>query len=533
MTFAQTSAITKTIIAKVVSGKAIIAKFIVANAISAKAVIAKVIIAKVISAKAITAKVIVANAISAKAVIAKVMTKLTISKWHCVVMVLVVLAQANAQQRLMVNGREVPSLTTNLVVGTAYADALRYAQALGAEFSYDVDGQIVSLQLAERIVTIDVQTSPEIAAQDTDALRLGGQVVPGLAAVDAAGIVYLPVKVVAEALGGRVDYLAELNTVVVVFPRAEVRSVVLEPASGYDRIVIELSQSVPIETRRLPALDAVQFRFLRTDLAQEQQLAGQYVRSGTVASRSGHVDVRLSLAPDSEVDIFTSQQNGLTVAVIDVFREGEQVSASLEQPLRITLDPGHGGRQDGLALAGTNEAALTLEAAQNLALALRRRGHEVRLTREDGVSLPASERANAGLGQDLLLSLHAADVPANSINVFYLGDAETVQGLDYALFENAETVQRLNTDAVRRQVLLNLIPDVGLGERYARNLSRTLAQNYGLRTVALEPLPLTVLAGAAGRGVLLEASATDLRSAAFAENLAAVLEQVVLETRIP
>ena len=329
------------------------------------------------------------------------------------VIVVLLANSAYAQQRLVVNGRDVPSVTTNLVVGTAYADALRYAQALGAEFSYDVAAQMASLQLAERILTIDVQPSPEAAAQDGDAVRVGGQVVPGLAAVDAAGIIYLPVKAVAEALGGKVDYLAAQNTVVVVFPRAEVQAVRLEPASGYDRIVIELSQSVPIETRRLPALDAVQFRFLRTDLAQpaqEQQLSGQYVRSGTVAGRSGHVDVRLSLAPDSDVDLFTSQQDGRTLAVIDVFSDDRQTLTSLEQPLRITLDPGHGGRQDGLALAGTSEAALTLEAAQNLALALRRRGHEVRLTREDGVSLPASERANAGLGQDILLSLHAVDI---------------------------------------------------------------------------------------------------------------------------
>lgn len=441
---------------------------------------------------------------------------------------------AYAQQRLVVNGRDVPSVTTNLVAGTAYADALRYAQALGAAFSYDVVSQMASLQLAERILTIDVQPSPEAAAQDSDALRIGGRVVPGLAAVDAAGIVYLPVKAVAEALGGRVDYLAAQNTVVVVFPRADMRSVQLEPASGYDRIVIELSQSVPIETRRLPALDAVQFRFLRTDLDQEQQLSGQYVRSGTVASRAGHVDVRLSLAPDSEVDVFTSQQDGRTLAVIDVFsgeRSGDRQTAT--QPLRITLDPGHGGRQDGLELAGSNEAALTLEAAQNLALALRRRGHEVRLTREDGVSLPARERANAGLGQDMLLSLHAADLAPGSVNVFYLGDATTIQGLDYALFENAEQVQRLDTDAVRRQVLLNLIPDVTLGERYARSLSRVLAQNYGVRTNALESVPLTVLAGAAGRGVLLEASASDLQSVAFADNLAASLEQIIREVSSP
>lgn len=449
------------------------------------------------------------------------------------VMVVLLVSTAYAQQRLVVNGRDVPSVTTNLVAGTAYADALRYAQALGAEFSYDVAAQMASLQLAERILTIDVQPSPEAAAQDSDALRAGGRVVPGLAAVDASGIVYLPVKAVAEALGGRVDYLAAQNTVVVVFPRAEVQTVRLEPASGYDRIVIELSQSVPIETRRLPALDAVQFRFLRTDLDQEQQLSGQYVRSGTVASRSGHVDVRLSLAPDSDVDLFTSQQDGRTLAVIDVFSDDRQTTTGLEQPLRITLDPGHGGRQNGLALAGSSEAALTLEAAQNLALALRRRGHEVRLTREDGVSLPARERANAGLGQDILLSLHAADLVPGSVNVFYLGDAETVQGLDYALFENAEQVQRLDTDAVRRQVLLNLIPDVTLGERYARSLSRVLAQDYGVRTNALEPVPLTVLAGVAGRGVLVEASAADLQSVTFADNLAVALEQIIRELGNP
>lgn len=449
-----------------------------------------------------------------------------------IVLLVLLLGLVHAQQRLIVNGREVPSITTSLVAGTAYADALSYAQALGAQFSYDASAQIASLQLAERIVTIAVHTSPAAAAQNTNAVRVGGQPVAGLAAVDASGIIYLPVKAVAEALGGQVDYLAAQNTVVVVFPRAEMRSVRLEPASGYDRIVIELSQSVPIETRRLPALDAVQFRFLRTDLSQEQQLSGQLVRSGTVASRSGHVDVRLSLAPGSNVDLFTSQQDGRSVAVIDIFTE-DRPTANLEQPLRVTLDPGHGGRHSGLSFDGANEAVLTLEAAQHLATALRRRGHEVRLTREDGVSLPVSERANAGLGQDMLLSLHAADLPAGVINVFYLGDAETRAGLDYALFENAEQLQRLDTDAVRRQVLLNLIPDVTLGARYARSLSRVLTQNYGVRTNALESVPLAVLAGAAGRGLLLEVSAGDLRSQTFADNLAAALEQIIREVSTP
>ncbi len=102
-------------------------------------------------------------------------------------------------------------------------------------------------------------------------------------------------------------------------------------------------------------------------------------------------------------------------------------------------------------------------------------------------------------------------------------------GLNYAIFQNAESLRTLETDALRRRILLNLVPDLSLGERYTRALSRTLAQSYGVRTNVLEAAPLTVLAGAAGRGLLLEASPQDMASVGFADALANAIDEVLRE----
>ncbi|MEM7735062.1 MAG: N-acetylmuramoyl-L-alanine amidase [Deinococcota bacterium] len=446
-------------------------------------------------------------------------------------LILSVLGMGYAQQRLVVNGRNVPTLTSSLVASTSYVEIASYAQALGALYAVDIPNGLASLQLADRIMTLAVSSDPAAAARDTTALRVNGQVLGGPAAVNEGGMVYVPVKAVAEALGGQVDFVTEQNIVAVVFERADVLGVRLEPSTGYDRIVLELSAPIPIETRKLPALDAVQFRLLRTDIASPEQLTGNLIRSGSVMNSGGHVDVRLTLTPGSDAEVFSTQQNGRTLAIIDVFPlgEGAPAAATVPSSFRIALDPGHGGNATGLEFEGGSEANLTLTLASQLADALALRGHSVEVTRSDGVSLPVSQRADYGLGQDLFISLHAANIGAGSINLFYLGDPQTPVGLNYAIFQNAENLRTLETDALRRRILLNLVPDLSLGERYTRALSRTLAQSYGVRTNVLEAAPLTVLAGAAGRGLLLEASPQDIASAGFADALASAIDEVLRE----
>jgi N-acetylmuramoyl-L-alanine amidase len=79
--------------------------------------------------------------------------------------------------------------------------------------------------------------------------------------------------------------------------------------------------------------------------------------------------------------------------------------------LRVALDPGHGGADAGSRSAGVPaEKEAVLRFAQDLAAKLRKRGFEVRLTREDDRALTAAERAAAAnrWEADLFLSVHAS-----------------------------------------------------------------------------------------------------------------------------
>lgn len=79
--------------------------------------------------------------------------------------------------------------------------------------------------------------------------------------------------------------------------------------------------------------------------------------------------------------------------------------------LRIVLDPGHGGGEAGSRAAGAPpEKDAVLRLAQDAASRLRKRGFEVKLTREDDRALGSEERAAAAnrWEADLFLSLHAA-----------------------------------------------------------------------------------------------------------------------------
>jgi N-acetylmuramoyl-L-alanine amidase len=79
-------------------------------------------------------------------------------------------------------------------------------------------------------------------------------------------------------------------------------------------------------------------------------------------------------------------------------------------PLRVMLDPGHGGVDPGAVHGTLTESALVLAFALDLADALRRAGgFEVGLTRDDDrfVALETRVRLAREFGADVLVSLHA------------------------------------------------------------------------------------------------------------------------------
>ncbi|ETD85591.1 N-acetylmuramoyl-L-alanine amidase [Rhodobacter capsulatus] len=82
-------------------------------------------------------------------------------------------------------------------------------------------------------------------------------------------------------------------------------------------------------------------------------------------------------------------------------------------PLRVVLDPGHGGLDPGAEADGYSEAVLVLTFARELKEALTRAGIEVKMTREENIFVPLDARLTLAheFGADLFLSLHADALP--------------------------------------------------------------------------------------------------------------------------
>src|SRR5690606_9804470 len=160
-------------------------------------------------------------------------------------------------------------------------------------------------------------------------------------------------------------------------------------------------------------------------------------------SAGGGTDVRVQLADAASYeDCQLPGGRGLGV--------GSAVGAAGENPLagglRVVIDPGHGGQDVGIVGPEGSESSLTLAAAQRLASALRQRGFEVALTRDGDYSVPLATRSAAGIGADLFLSLHAADLPAGTFNAYYLGEAADVASLEMAIRRNAAGAAAQETD---------------------------------------------------------------------------------------
>jgi len=156
----------------------------------------------------------------------------------------------------------------------------------------------------------------------------------------------------------------------------------------------------------------------------------------------------------------------------------------------------------------------------------------VALTR-DGVSPVTQERRmQVAAGADLFVALRLADLPPGEVRLWVLGEASGAAALDMAIRRNA--VDALSnaprsdaggdpTDALRREILLGLVPDTGVGRRAGRALASALFQIGGYRAGGVGEAPLAVLNAAAGRGVLIEIGPDDLASAEFPAALATAL----------
>src|SRR5690242_3219341 len=85
-------------------------------------------------------------------------------------------------------------------------------------------------------------------------------------------------------------------------------------------------------------------------------------------------------------------------------------SASQAVPLKVLIDPGHGGSDHGAVRDTLRECDITLEISEKVAHLLARHPKEfvVHLTRDSDIHLPLSRRTEIAheTGSDVMISIH-------------------------------------------------------------------------------------------------------------------------------
>ncbi|WP_235971060.1 N-acetylmuramoyl-L-alanine amidase [Palleronia pontilimi] len=213
-----------------------------------------------------------------------------------------------------------------------------------------------------------------------------------------------------------------------------------------------------------------------------------------VGPTGGANALKLSLAPTSEREFAATV--GAPESGIFALPAPQKVAEPVERqrgerPLRIVLDPGHGGIDPGAEADGMTEADLILTVAREMADGLRKDGHHVTLTRDSDTFVPLERRVTIAreARADLFLSLHAdalAEGRASGATVYTLSDeASDVASQKLAeRHDRADLLAGIDLHAHDDQVALVLMDMARLetaprSERLAAHLVDGLARQTG------------------------------------------------------
>ncbi len=182
---------------------------------------------------------------------------------------------------------------------------------------------------------------------------------------------------------------------------------------------------------------------------------------------------------------------------------------------RITVDPGHGGNDQGTVGRGLTEKELTLDLALRLRRMLEKQSFEVHLTRERDETLSLRQRAELAnrISSDLFLSIHInwlSTRQVRGVETYYLGPTEDPELTDLARRENRQSGYSL---AEMRPLLEDIYTDFLQGEshRFASRVQRSLLTslrtvNPKLRNRGVKTAPFVVLVSTEMPAILAEVS---------------------------
>lgn len=181
---------------------------------------------------------------------------------------------------------------------------------------------------------------------------------------------------------------------------------------------LDLAQTDAAQIPGAAAMDAVRAGPFRPGWGRVVfQLRGPYAVIEAVQQTGQHAGgqgalLRLRLTPVS-AEAFEGAPNAMS-ALWDLPQPTTPVvDPSRPQPLRVAIDPGHGGIDSGATAEGLREADLMLAFGRELTEKLIRAGFEVVLTRrkDQFVGLESRMTEARASGADLFISLHADALP--------------------------------------------------------------------------------------------------------------------------
>jgi N-acetylmuramoyl-L-alanine amidase len=214
------------------------------------------------------------------------------------------------------------------------------------------------------------------------------------------------------------------------------------------------------------------------------------------------------------------------------------------RPVRVVIDPGHGGKDPGAKGPGGTEKESVLDISKRVAAKLRKDlGIEVHMTRSEDVYTPLEERKNLAnrLEADLFVSIHAnasRNTKVFGIETYYLKNTNDRATLRLARLENGVDMLIKGGDVSTDADLSYILSDIIQGQKEADSillanhiqaaLCGHLRKGYdSIKSLGVKQGPFLVLDGTYMPSVLVEAGFVSnsheggrLRASAYREAVA-------------
>lgn len=185
----------------------------------------------------------------------------------------------------------------------------------------------------------------------------------------------------------------------------------------------------------------------------------------------------------------------------------------------VVIDPGHGGKDPGAVANGLKEKDINLAVSKKLAAALKKKGIDVRLTRNSDVYLTLKERTNLAnkWNAEVFISIHANALPkgrhATGMEIYLMALPTDKDAMQLALIENRDMAEgdgeASKAADSRTKMLLNILGNMQQNAKisestgFAEHLF-TAGQAGKIKMRRVAQAPFFVLRGAAMPAVLIE-----------------------------